>query len=172
MESPDKQELRRSLSQARPQNSQGLTEQLLRLVRETEASTIASYSPMDAEPDVRNFNAQVQEIAQLLLPRIIGEDLEFASGPLSPGPFGILQPEGVTVPLQTIDLMIVPALAVDSAGNRLGKGRGFYDRVLERYHGASVAVVFDSEVLESVPHEPHDQKISAIVTPSRTIVVG
>ena len=55
---------------------------------------------------------------------------------------------GEAVELASIELMLVPALAVDEKGNRLGKGKGFYDRVLGSLRGLSVAVVFDSEVIE------------------------
>jgi len=61
---------------------------------------------------------------------------------------------------------------VDEKGNRLGKGKGFYDRVLGSFGGLSVAVVFDGEVIEAVPSEPHDQRVAMIATPLRTLVVG
>jgi len=57
-------------------------------------------------------------------------------------------------------------------GNRLGKGRGFYDRWLEVAGGLKVyAVVFDSEILNLVPHENHDKKVNGIVTPTRVIAI-
>jgi 5-formyltetrahydrofolate cyclo-ligase len=65
-------------------------------------------------------------------------------------------------------LVLVPALAVDHRGNRLGKGRGFYDRFLAGFSGPCYAVVFDEELLEDVPVDSHDRRVSGVVTPSRT----
>ena len=172
MDSNEKQELRKLLSASRPQSSAGLTERLVALVEQQNAKTIASYSPLPSEPDVAEFNAWARENLNLLLPRVSGQELEFAAGEPGEGAFGIAEPKGAAVQITEIDLMVVPALAVDLAGNRLGKGKGFYDRALANYTGSRIAVVFDSELLESVPSEPHDQRVQMIVTPLRTIVVG
>ena len=65
--------------------------------------------------------------------------------------------------------MLVPAIAVDQSGNRLGKGKGFYDRYLQNRHFPRYAVVFDEEVLDAIPTQLHDQRMSGFVTPSRLI---
>ncbi len=172
MDSNEKQQLRRQLSASRPQPSEGLTEQLAALVTQHAAKTVASYSPLPSEPDVTEFNSWASENLNLVLPRVRGHDLEFAAGEVREGAFGIAEPQGTDVPIAEIDLMIVPALAADMAGNRLGKGKGFYDRVLANYSGKRIAVIFDSELIDSVPSEPHDQRVQIIVTPLRTVVVG
>ena len=164
--------MRAKLSQARPHSSKGLTQQLAAIVSSTGVKTIASYVPLANEPDVTEFNRLAAQSANLVLPRIIGDSLEFASGEQVRGPLGICEPRGEAVELASIGLMIVPALAVDEMGNRLGKGKGFYDRVLGSFKGLSVAVVFESEVIEAVPSEPHDQRVAMIATPLRTLVVG
>jgi len=163
--------LRAKLSQARPHSSKGLTQQLAAIVSSTGVKTIASYVPLANEPDVTEFNRLAAQSANLVLPRIIGDSLEFASGEQVRGPLGIYEPTGEVVELASIGLMILPALAVDEMGNRLGKGKGFYDRVLGSFKGLSVAVVFESEVIEAVPSEPHDQRVAMIATPLRTLVV-
>jgi len=172
MDSDEKRELRKRLVDARPQSSEGLTERLIAIVQKLGAKTIASYSPLPSEPDVTEFNAWAKENLHLLLPRVSGHGLEFAAGEEGKGSFGITEPKGIEVPISEIDLMIVPALAADVAGNRLGKGKGFYDRALGAFSGTSIAVVFDTEVMQVVPNEPHDQKVALVVTPVRTIVVG
>ena len=74
---------------------------------------------------------------------------------------------GIPVANDTIDLILVPALAVDRSGNRLGKGKGFYDRFLaECNHPKLIAVVFDDEVFDSIPTEPFDKPVDGVVTPS------
>ena len=172
MDYQGKKELRAQLTEARPHSSEGLTEQLAAIFSSSGAKTIASYVPLANEPDVSEFNRLAAQSANLVLPRIMGDSLEFASGEQVQGPFGIDQPSGEAIELASIELMLVPALAVDEKGNRLGKGKGFYDRVLGSFGGLSVAVVFDSEVTETVPSEPHDQRVAMIATPLRTVIVG
>jgi len=172
MDYQGKKELRAQLSQARPHSSEGLTQQLAAIVSSSGAKTIASYVPLANEPDVSGFNRLAAQSANLVLPRIVGDTLEFATGEQVRGQFGIYEPTGEAVELASIGLMIVPALAVDEMGNRLGKGKGFYDRVLGSFRGLSVAVVFDCELIEAVPSEPHDQRVAMIATPLRTLVVS
>ena len=160
------------MSAARPHSSAGLTEQLVAVVAQHGTKTVASYSPLPSEPDVTEFNIWAAGRLNLLLPRVSGHALEFAAGELGEGAFGIVEPKGTGVPIAEIDLMIVPALATDMAGNRLGKGKGFYDRALTNFSGLRIAVVFDSELIENLPSEPHDQRVQMIVTPLRTFVVG
>jgi 5-formyltetrahydrofolate cyclo-ligase len=68
----------------------------------------------------------------------------------------------------TAEVVVVPALAVDRNGLRLGRGRGYYDRALRhaRPDAVLVALVFDEEFLDEVPAEPHDHRVTAVVTPS------
>jgi 5-formyltetrahydrofolate cyclo-ligase len=167
MENP-KEALREKLQSLRPRSSAGLTEQLRKLVEKLSPANIASYQPMAAEPDTSEFNAWAEGRFQLVYPRVIGETLEFAPGPLSLGRFGISEPMGKRV--DQIDLVLVPALAIDRKGNRLGKGKGFYDRFLPGFDGIAYAVVFDEEVLDTIPVEEHDQTIAGVITPNRTIV--
>lgn len=167
MENP-KEVLRKKLQSLRPCSSEGLTEQLRKLVETISPSTIASYQPLPNEPDTSEFNTWAEERFQVVYPRIVGDALEFAPGPLSPGQFGISEPAGKKI--EQIDLVLVPALAIDHQGNRLGKGKGFYDRFLIGFDGVAYAVVFDEEVLEVIPVEEHDQAVGGVITPKRTIV--
>jgi len=64
------------------------------------------------------------------------------------------------------DAVLVPALALDRRGGRLGQGGGYYDRILPRYPGLAIGVVADDEMVDEVPMEPHDRRVAAILTPS------
>ena len=163
-----KSEIRQRVLSARPQSSQGLAANLVRLTLELNVNSIASYQPMPTEPDVSEFNAWVVAMGKtLLLPRIEGDDLVFASGQLSTSRLGILEPTGAAQSLASVELILLPALAVDKQGNRLGKGKGFYDRALMNIAGIpKYAVVFDSEVLTQVPSEVHDVWVTGAVTPT------
>ncbi len=163
----EKEILRGELLSKRPHSSVGLTKQLLTLVQKLNPKTLATYSPMATEPDISEFNRLIASSLNLVFPKVVGENLIFASGGLSPGKFSIPEPTGEEQ--QAIDLMLVPALAVDQSGNRLGKGKGFYDRYLQNRHFPRYAVVFDEEVLDAIPTQLHDQRMSGFVTPSRLI---
>jgi len=66
----------------------------------------------------------------------------------------------------------VPAMAVDFRGNRLGKGKGYYDRALAEAKVKTIAVVFDEEILIEVPSEAHDKKVNAAISPSKLLWFG
>jgi 5-formyltetrahydrofolate cyclo-ligase len=85
---------------------------------------------------------------------------------LSEKTFGILEPIEDTIPvsLDEIDLFLIPALAVDKEGNRLGMGKGFFDRFLKTRRGIALAVVFDGQIFEQIPTEPHDEKVDGIIS--------
>jgi 5-formyltetrahydrofolate cyclo-ligase len=163
-----KSEIRERCLAARPQSSEGLAANLVRLTLELNANVIASYQPLSNEPDVAEFNNWVVAMGKtLLLPRIEGDELVFASGDLQLGSHGILEPQGDGVDISECELLLVPALAVDGVGNRLGKGKGYYDRALYSVTGIPrYAVVFDSEVLPAVPAEAHDVWVTGAVTPT------
>ena len=88
---------------------------------------------------------------------------------LLPGRFGVLEPnEGCPlVPLNQLDLVFVPGVAYDFAGRRLGRGKGFYDRLLAEVRGHKCGVAFDAQIVAAVPEEPHDMRLNSILTPTR-----
>jgi 5-formyltetrahydrofolate cyclo-ligase len=140
--------------------------------------TIAAYAPVGREPGgpdlPETLAAALAPHSRLLLPVLLDDgDLDWASydGPLSlrAGPRGLRQPSGPRLGVAAIgeaDLIIVPALAVDRRGMRLGRGGGSYDRALARATSAfTVALLHDGELLEAVPVEEHDQPVRATITP-------
>ncbi|MFM1957831.1 MAG: hypothetical protein RI929_194 [Actinomycetota bacterium] len=163
-----KSEIRQRVISQRPQPSGGLAANLVRLTLELDAQVIASYHPLISEPDVTEFNQWVIAMGKTLLyPRIEAGQLVFATGDLAPGSHGIFEPNGPAQDLSKAQLILLPALAVDKSGNRLGKGKGFYDKTLAQVSGvAKYAVVFDSEILDQIPTEPHDVWVTGAVTPT------
>jgi 5-formyltetrahydrofolate cyclo-ligase len=87
------------------------------------------------------------------------------------GKFGVREPAagGAEIPLAKFDLVLVPGVAFDLAGNRLGRGQGFYDRLLEKISGVKCGVGYDFQLLEKIPAEPHDAKVDFIFTPARGV---
>jgi 5-formyltetrahydrofolate cyclo-ligase len=141
------------------------------------AGTIAAYYSVGAEPDTRGLvYALWKRGSYVLLPVLQPDgDLDWASyeGPDSmlPGPRGLRQPgeppRGVDV-ISRADLVLVPALAVDRSGRRLGRGGGSYDRALPRVGPLIplIALLYDDELLARVPAAPHDIPVRAAVTPN------
>jgi 5-formyltetrahydrofolate cyclo-ligase len=161
----------------RAQAASSLRDALLTVPEVEMASSIAAYVSSDSEPGTRSLLfALWKRGSYVLLPRLLpGGDLDWASyeGPdsLAPGPHGLLEPtepaRGVDA-IKAADVILVPALAVDRHGMRLGRGGGSYDRALSRVGPAilTVGLVFDHEFVDEVPSEPHDQPVRAVATPS------
>jgi 5-formyltetrahydrofolate cyclo-ligase len=141
------------------------------------AASIAAYVSIGTEPETRSLLfALWKRGTYVLLPRLLPDgELDWASyeGPdsLAPGPYGLLEPTEPprgTAAITAADVVIVPALAVDRTGMRLGRGGGSYDRALARVGPGilTVSLVYDSELVDEVPAGPHDQRVRAAVTPS------
>jgi len=90
---------------------------------------------------------------------------------IATGRFGVSEPllECEQIPLDQFDLVLVPGVAFDWDGNRLGRGRGFYDRILAVASGIKCGVAYDFQLLEKVPAEPHDAKVNFVFTPTRCV---
>jgi 5-formyltetrahydrofolate cyclo-ligase len=90
------------------------------------------------------------------------------------GKFGAREPAAACaeISLDKFDLVLVPGMAFDLQGNRLGRGQGFYDRLLEKASGIKCGVGYDFQLLENIPTEMHDAKVDFILTPSRCVKAG
>jgi 5-formyltetrahydrofolate cyclo-ligase len=145
--------------------------------------TVCAYLPFGTEPgSAAMLDALAARGVEVLLPVI----------PPAPGPLdwaayrgtsslvagrlrGVSEPSGPRLGIDAIaaaELVLVPALAVDRAGGRLGRGAGFYDRtlVLAAPSAARVALVRDSELVDALPVEPHDVRVTGVITPSSGFV--
>jgi 5-formyltetrahydrofolate cyclo-ligase len=184
----DKGTLRRRQVAARTAMPDSIRNEGARLIRDhvlempqvTSAGTIAAYYSVGTEPDTHGLIfALWKRGSYVVLPVLLPDgDLDWASyeGPesLAPGPRGVLQPvEPVrgTGTVARADVVLVPALAVDVRGRRLGRGGGSYDRALARVgpQVPTIALLYDSELLPSVPAEEHDQAVRAVARPEQGI---
>ncbi|MBM7807350.1 5-formyltetrahydrofolate cyclo-ligase [Geodermatophilus bullaregiensis] len=137
--------------------------------------TLAAFVPDETEPGTGRLPAAFTQLgARVLLPVVpdSGRDLGWAvdTGRLAPGRFGLLEPVGPRLGPTAVgaaEVIVVPAVAVDLAGTRLGRGGGYYDRALRhtRPGAVVVALVFDDELVERLPALPHDRPVTAVVTP-------
>ncbi|HKN96374.1 MAG TPA: 5-formyltetrahydrofolate cyclo-ligase [Pseudonocardiaceae bacterium] len=141
------------------------------------AGVVCCYVPVGDEPgSLELITALAGAGRRVLLPVVVGAaPLEWAdyAGPdsLTPGPYGLLQPSGPhqgAAAIGRADLVLVPALAVDRAGHRIGRGGGHYDRSLPLARPGTplVAVVRDDEIVDELPNESHDVPMTAALTPA------
>lgn len=152
---------------------------LVDLVTGFHAQSIAAYLSAKDEPNIRPFLnwAQAQGI-RILFP-ITRDDglLDWAVGDgetETEGLFGLPEPVGELlgpIAINDVDLIIVPAASVDRTGMRMGWGRGYFDRTLGSMEKCPpvYAVIFDNELVDSVPSEVHDKRVDGVVTPDAIV---
>ncbi len=168
---------------ARTAAAEGVKAQLDALVASVGARSISCFLSAPTEPGTHEFVADaVRRGIRVLLPVTRADGLldwvvAEPDGDITEGLFGMPEPVGeVLSPLAVndVDLLIVPAAAVDATGMRLGWGRGYFDTTIGSKEGCPpvYAVVYDYEVLESLPREVHDQPVNGVVTPTRTITIS
>ncbi|GGO47693.1 5-formyltetrahydrofolate cyclo-ligase [Streptomyces lasiicapitis] len=161
-----------------------LSERALELPELSHARTVAAYVSVGTEPGTRALLDTLHARGtRVLLPVLLPDnDLDWAAydGPdsLAPvqhaGKMALLEPSGQRLGPDAVleaDAVLLPGLAVDARGTRLGRGGGSYDRVLARLGRAAlspalVVLLYDSEVVAHVPGEAHDLPVHAVVTPS------
>ncbi|MFC3850220.1 5-formyltetrahydrofolate cyclo-ligase [Corynebacterium hansenii] len=157
--------------------------------------TIAAHVPVDAEPGATSLApdqlldalAEVDGMppVRLLLPvcppgpPAALQWAEYARGPwrgsLEPGKYGLLEPAGPRLgPTAIADagIVLVPGVAADRSGMRMGRGAGYYDRSLAHATGRLAVILHPNEVVEAVPHDAHDLPVDAIITAEELILPG
>ncbi|MFF5726569.1 5-formyltetrahydrofolate cyclo-ligase [[Kitasatospora] papulosa] len=146
----------------------------------TTARTVAAYVSVGREPGTHALlDALRARGVRVLLPVLMEDnDLDWAlfegAEHLVPAGRGLLEPDGERLGPRAVleaDAVLLPGLAVDARGMRLGRGGGSYDRVLARLSSAGVrpalvVLLYDDEVVARVPEEPHDHPVDAVVTPA------
>lgn len=162
---------------ARAARASALADQLASLPELAGARTVLSYSRIHGEIDPAPTLARHPHV-RVLLPRVDDDALTFhETGPAHPlemSSFGILEPkrDAPRVAPEDVDVVLVPALALDARGHRVGYGRGFYDRVLASMPGAcAVALVYDFQLVAEVPDEPFDVPVHVVATDARVLRV-
>lgn len=159
-----------------------LARRVLDLPEVAVAGTVAAYVSVGREPGTRVLLDALRERGvRVLLPVLLpDDDLDWASYEgaerLVPAGRGLLEPGGAPLGVEAVlraGVVLLPGLAVDGRGMRLGRGGGSYDRVLARLEragaGAALGVLlYDHEVVERVPREPHDRPVHVVVTPGGT----
>lgn len=183
-----KQELRRLIRGRRNQDAAeiergeqnaAICARLIALTEALGAKTILGYLSMPTEPNIRDYLNWADRSGLTVYLPIARQDstLDWVKWhqetELIKGRFGIPEPTGKIEIPKNVDLAVLPALAVDFLGGRLGQGGGYYDRTMTNSFDSdsptTAAVVFDDEVFAELPIEAHDFRVNFAVTPERTL---
>ncbi|OEH85255.1 5-formyltetrahydrofolate cyclo-ligase [Desulfuribacillus stibiiarsenatis] len=161
--------------QSRVKKSAVILERLKALEEIQQAKRVMVYVNFQDEVETKDFiqylwDKNIEVIVPLSDPksRELHPSLLYSFEELAPGNFGVLEPikQAIRiVDVDTLDVIIVPGLAFDRHGGRIGYGAGYYDRFFERTPNATIiAVAFDEQIISEVPMENHDKRIPLIIT--------
>lgn len=146
--------------------SQHICQNIAQHPRWEAAQTVLAFYPLPDEPDLRPLLEQFHQEKRLLLPVVQGDRMVVrqyeGESSLCEGAFHILEPQGPDLPLPSlqVDLVLVPGVAFDAAGHRLGRGKGYYDYFFAAHPHIATAyklgIAFPFQILKEIPTEPHD----------------
>jgi 5-formyltetrahydrofolate cyclo-ligase len=159
--------------------SRKLCEQLRRQPVWSDARSVLFFAPLADEPDLWPLLIEALATGKTVcLPRYVSGSSGYVAcqvrdikQDLLRGKFGIREPlpSCTEVPLNRLDLVLVPGVAFDARGARLGRGKGFYDRLLADVRGTMCGVAFEEQIVDAVPVGPLDIRLNCISTPTRWI---
>ena len=147
-----------------------------------EARAVLFYAPMGVEIDLTPMMSEGLAAGKVVaLPRYMSETGAYGVYAIkdfrrdcAPGKFGIAEPSAdcSAVELKQLDLALVPGVGFDLTGCRLGRGRGYYDRLLAQFSGRACGVALDPQVGPRIPCERHDARMNFILTPTRWLEIS
>lgn len=140
------------------------------------AENILLYHSLPDELSTREFLNKWSGRKHFFLPRVNGVNLDilpYDRSHMALGAFHIEEPQGDdTADINSIELIVVPAIAYDKRGNRVGRGKGYYDRLLQSTAATKIGVGYDFQLIsEDIPVEPHDVAVDIVITDRRRLVI-
>jgi 5-formyltetrahydrofolate cyclo-ligase len=167
----------------RRRKSRRVSHRLKALLDDRDYDRLLLHLPLPTEVALDDLWQALDPGRPVFVPRVEGSELRFlqvvaetrwvrsALGPLEPETGEPLEPAEIA---RGSSVVVVPGLAFDARGGRLGRGGGHYDRFLRAVRAAgrieAIAAAFDLQILPDVPREPHDERVDVVVTESRTLV--
>lgn len=139
-----------------------------------EAKTTFIYNSLNDEVQTSDFIRRWSDKKDFYLPVIIGDDIVFRkytpSTDFQKSALGVLEPVGDNfTDFNRVDLIIVPGVAFDRKMNRLGRGKGYYDRFLSKLSAPKAGICFDFQLFDNIPNEPNDIKMDYIISENELI---
>lgn len=171
------EKLRRLSAEEIARRSEAACQLLLRQPVWSSAQSVLFYAPLRGELDVWSLiGSALGQSKMAALPQYSAAQGSYVAcrvqdpiNEVRAGRFGIREPleSCALLELNRLDLVLVPGVAFDLDGKRLGRGRGYYDRLLSSVRGTTCGVAFDEQVVKEVPVEAHDVLLNCILTPTR-----
>lgn len=142
------------------------------------AERIGLYHALPDEPDLSVLLRQFSDKKQLFIPRVEGDDIAFyaytqESDLTQAGAYGIAEPTAdasTAVAPASLDLLLVPGVAFDRQGNRMGRGKGYYDRFLPATQARLIGITFGYRLLDELPTDQWDLPMNGVITDSETLL--
>ena len=172
----DKPSLRRMVSQLKAQmtddeklrQANAVFAQVEQLLRFADAKDVAVYWSLNDEIDTQRFIEKWYNKKRIWLPVVVGNELVFRQytgiDNMRKGAFGILEPTGPELNnIASIGVIIVPGVAFDAQNNRMGRGRGFYDRALQQSGAFKIGVAFNCQIFKQIPTIETDIPMDLVV---------
>lgn len=135
------------------------------------ADKILMYHSLPDELSTREFIERWASRKKFFLPRVNGVNLDilpYERTSLHLGAFSIEEPDGDDLTdISEIELIVVPGVAYDPEGNRVGRGKGYYDRLLAGARATKIGIAYDFQVVDSIEAEPHDVRVDVVITDRR-----
>lgn len=139
-----------------------------------QADNILCYHALPDELPTQPILDKWAKNKSLFLPRVNGNELEilnYNAQTLQHGSFNIQEPQGDNIiNVQLMDIIIVPAIAYDLKGNRIGRGKGYYDRLLQNTNATKIGIIFDFQLLDNIQTDTHDIPVDIVITDKQTII--
>ena len=161
------------------EEKQAAAEQVFSLLEQTAefmlSDRILMYHSLPGELSTRAFIRKWCGRKHFYLPRVNGVNLEilpYDESRLSLGSFHIEEPTGTdTSSVDEMEMIVVPAVAYDRSGNRVGRGKGYYDRLLAGSRARKVGVAYDFQLVDEIEADPHDVQVDVVITQNNHIVI-
>lgn len=140
---------------------------LERIPQFVSANRIGCYWSMNSEFNTHSFVEKWSSSKNIYLPRIENNEIAFGkfdgSASLVKGNLAAMEPTGETIDVTKLDLLIVPGMGFTIRGERIGRGGGFYDRLLRMHNCYSVALCYDFQMITELPLEEHDERVDLVL---------
>lgn len=161
-------ELKKLLTDSQKSSAeQFVIERIERLEEFAKAEKVLLYYSLPDELPTHEMAARWSKTKSIYLPRVAGEDLEilpYSADSLASGSFSISEPQkGDILNPHLLDLVIVPAVAFDRHGNRVGRGKGFYDRFLTGLNVTKIGICYDFQIVDEIESSSHDIPVDMLI---------
>ena len=162
-----REEAKRHAAGERAEASRQICERIRQQQVWRKATSVLLFVPTAYEPDISALMNEGKRVSLPAFNEKLGRyEAREVKGELVAGRFGILEPAASCPLSEGLELVLAPGVAFAPDGSRLGRGKGFYDRLLAGLSAIRVGVCFDWQVLPEIPNDPHDVKMDHIVTPT------